>query len=100
MEHKTYCVKMMETASLSTLSPKTIAYKSWSAFIELNNAKVDTGSVAEIKEPKLNASISFNGCASPASPRPYIVKPTITADIVVPSNAYVRIAPMLLKKSP
>ena len=90
----------METASFKTLSPNTIAYKSWSAFIELNNASVETGSVAEIKEPKLKASINFKGWAKPAAPSAYIVNPTISADIEVPNNAYVKMAPMLLKKSP
>ena len=55
----TYRVKIIDTASLRTLSPNTIAYKSWSAFIALNNAKVETGSVAEIKEPKANLGYNF-----------------------------------------
>ena len=65
----TYCVKMIETASFITLSPNTIAYKSASAFIELNNANVETGSVAEISEPKQRDSIICNGYAKPATPR-------------------------------
>lgn len=48
---------MMETASFRTLSPNTMAYKSWSAFIALNNARVDTGSVADINEPNAKLKI-------------------------------------------
>lgn len=47
----------METASFRTLSPNTMAYKSWSAFIALNNARVDTGSVADINEPNAKLKI-------------------------------------------
>ena len=48
---------MMETASFRTLSPNTMAYKSWSAFIALNNARVETGSVADINEPNAKLKI-------------------------------------------
>lgn len=49
---------MMETASFRTLSPNTMAYKSWSAFIALNKARVDTGSVADINEPNAKLKIT------------------------------------------
>ena len=49
----------MDTASLRTLSPKTMAYKSWSTFIVWNNARVHTGSVADIKDPKENLEIKL-----------------------------------------
>ena len=53
----------METASFRTLSPNTMAYKSWSAFIALNNARVDTGSVADINEPNAKLKImQITGC--------------------------------------
>ena len=35
-----YPVRTMDTASLSTDSPNTIAYRSWSAFIDWNRAGV------------------------------------------------------------
>ena len=56
-QNGTYTVKIMETASFRTLSPNTMAYKSWSAFIALNNARVDTGSVADINEPNAKLKI-------------------------------------------
>lgn len=46
----------MATASLSTLSPKTNAYRFTSTFKSLNIANMVKGSVGDIKAPKYNVS--------------------------------------------
>ena len=47
-------------ASLKIDSPKTIAYKLTSASSSLKMANTDTGSVAEIKDPKAKDSLRVN----------------------------------------
>ena len=48
-------------ASLNILSPKIIAYRSWSASIYLNIASTETGSVALMRLPKAKASFQVKG---------------------------------------
>ena len=51
---------MTTCASLKIDSPNTIAYKLTSASSSLKMAKTDTGSVAEIKDPKAKDSLRVN----------------------------------------
>lgn len=53
-----YCARMMETASLRTLSPKMIAFKLTFTFWSLNMASTVTGSVAEMIAPKNRQSVN------------------------------------------
>lgn len=87
------------TASLSTLSPNTNAYKLTSTCNELNIANMVNGSVGLINAPKYSVSkkVKFKlpGRNLMAT---YISDPMSNADMVVPIMANVRIAPKLRKK--
>lgn len=87
------------TASFSTLSPKTNAYKLTSTCNALNMANMVNGSVGDISAPKYSVSkkVKFNlpGKNLIAT---YISDPMSSADMVVPIMANVRIAPKLRKK--
>jgi hypothetical protein len=50
----------MATASLSTLSPNTLEYKSMSTPNSLSNESTDTGSVADIKAPHIFSRLVNN----------------------------------------
>jgi hypothetical protein len=62
-------------------------------------ARTLTGSVAEISAPKAKLSARLSDVmSSKIPPKLKIRDPIITADINVPTNAYIMIAPKLLKK--
>ena len=61
-------------------------------------ANTDTGSVAEIKLPKANASCQVNYYDSPISPNAHTIKLVENTAIKVPKNEYIRIEPAFFMK--
>lgn len=85
---------------MSTLSPKTSAYKLTSTCISLNMARMVSGSVGEISAPKYNVSrkVKLALRFGIIWTNPYIRAPIRNAESVVPIMANVRMAPRLRKK--
>lgn len=91
----------MATASLSTDSPNTSAYKLTSTCKSWNIANIVSGSVGDIKAPKYSVSrnvkllLKYSGISFT---QPYIIAPIRNDDNVVPNMANIKIAPKLRKK--
>jgi len=91
----------MATASLSTDSPKTSAYRFTSTRRSLNMARMVSGSVGDIRAPKYKESrnvkllLKYFGISFT---QPYMKPPIRKADKVVPTMANVSMAPKLRKK--
>eukprot|EP00958_Prasinococcus_capsulatus_P027182 scaffold5297_cov374-Prasinococcus_capsulatus_cf.AAC.7 len=63
-----------------------------------NTARTDTGSVAEMSEPKIRESRMPNSSQIPIWPARYINVPMMTVLTSVPRKANTHMPPMFLKK--
>jgi len=94
------------TASLSTLSPATSVYMSGSTLKAPMIESVATGSVAEMRAPKRNASFGLEKSSAsavpdrnhPAAPAACAAQPMSSMVRIVPTTAKIRMVARLWKK--
>ena len=87
----------MVTASLNMLSPNIKEYRVSSAFISLNVASTDTGSVADIRIPNAKHYFMVNRVIKAVYANPHRMKDVTIIAIPVPTNAYTKILPKFMK---
>jgi hypothetical protein len=79
------------------LSPNIMAYRSASAFISLNEARTETGSVALIRLPKANASFQVKSGLRGVYPISQNIMELLKIAIKVPMKLNIRTVPRFLK---